>query len=228
MSNPEEDTEWNDILRTHKIIPEKGPSDRDIFYAVADAEVERRRQTNPLEDEDLEGLEELEDDFDDEVIQEYRRKRMQEMQDQASNRRFGDVRYINKPDWVREVTEASQDVHVVVHMYKEGWVPCRLLNSQLEELAKHYAQIKFVKIISDQCVPGYPDRNLPTLLVYSKGDVQGQLIGPQAFTRGTHGKYIIALMKQSGAIKDTDPGLARAASDGKGESSEADDSDYDL
>ena len=54
---------------------------------------------------------------------------------------------------------------------------CSLLLRCLEELASKYSETKFVKIISTDCIPNYPDRNLPTILVYNSGAVKGTYVG---------------------------------------------------
>lgn len=48
-----------------------------------------------------------------------RHKRMMEMQAQAAKEKYGEVIEISKPDFVREVTDASKECFVVVHLYKE-------------------------------------------------------------------------------------------------------------
>jgi hypothetical protein len=48
-----------------------------------------------------------------------RRKRMLEMQAEASKEKYGDLTEISKPDFVREVTEASKECYVVVHLYQD-------------------------------------------------------------------------------------------------------------
>ena len=54
---------------------------------------------------------------------------------------------------------------------------CKLMGAHLATVAARNKSTKFVKIIGDQCIPNYPDRNLPTLLIYGDGDVKGQLVG---------------------------------------------------
>lgn len=44
---------------------------------------------------------------------------MMEMQALAAKEKFGEVYDISKPDFIREVTEASKDCYVVVHLYKD-------------------------------------------------------------------------------------------------------------
>ena len=38
----------------------------------------------------------------------------------AAKTKFGLVKEISKPDWVREINEAGSDIWVVVHVYKQG------------------------------------------------------------------------------------------------------------
>lgn len=55
------------------------------------------------------------------------------------------------------------------------------MNQHLAQLAKEFKATKFVKIVSDQCIPNYPDRNVPTLLVYGEGDIKANIVGAVAF-----------------------------------------------
>ena len=47
---------------------------------------------------------------------------MAEMKAEASLGKFGQLIQISKPDFIREVTEASQEVWVVVHLFKDPYV----------------------------------------------------------------------------------------------------------
>jgi hypothetical protein len=60
---------------------------------------------------------------------------------------------------------------------------CGVLMQCIEELATMYPATKFVKIISTDCIPNYPDCNLPTLLVYNNGAVKGNYVGMNRFGR---------------------------------------------
>jgi len=51
------------------------------------------------------------------------------------------------------------------------------MGAHLATVALRNKATKFVKIIGDQCIPNYPDRNLPTLLIYGSGDMKAQLVG---------------------------------------------------
>ncbi|CAI7909134.1 unnamed protein product [Closterium sp. NIES-53] len=55
-----------------------------------------------------------------------RRQRVAELRAAAARPQYGGVERITGPDFVREVTEASQSVWVVVHLFRDRWVgaPC--------------------------------------------------------------------------------------------------------
>lgn len=52
-----------------------------------------------------------------------RKRRLTEMRDAAKVARFGSVMQISGSDFVREVSQAPEDVWVVVLLFKEGYVP---------------------------------------------------------------------------------------------------------
>ncbi|CAG8547501.1 13309_t:CDS:2 [Acaulospora colombiana] len=179
MDDPNADTEWNDILRAKGILPPKeGPTEEEIFEELD--QMIREKQDKHLEDKTLDELDELEDEEDERILLEYslaRQKRIAEMKAEASLEKFGHVTQIMKPDFIREVTEASKEVWVVVHLFKDYIPECKLVNMHLATLAEKHKVTKFLKIIGDQCIPNYPDRNLPTLLIYGEGDMRHQLTG---------------------------------------------------
>lgn len=74
-----------------------------------------------LEAKSLDELDELEDEEDERVLQEYRRKRIAEMQELANKSKYGEVREISAEDYVQEVNNAGEDIWVVLHLYKAGY-----------------------------------------------------------------------------------------------------------
>ena len=66
---------------------------------------------------------------------------------------------------------------VVCFLYKDGIEECRLLAGYLDTLAAKYPTTKFVSIVGDKCIPNYPDKNLPTMLIYRNGELHRQIIG---------------------------------------------------
>ena len=138
----------------------------------------------------------------------HRRKRLAELQRARGRIQFGSVQPIMRTDFVQEVSVASDGCWVVVHLYKDGcaafcWPgkggrsarppcapdlggahrlgPSELLGLCLDELAFKYPATKFVKIVSTECIPSYPDRNLPTVLLYHASQCVRTLAGLGAF-----------------------------------------------
>lgn len=130
-----------------------------------------------MTDMNLDELDELEDDEDESVLLEYRRKRIAEMQAAASKSRFGDVREISGQDYVSEVNKAGDGIWVVLHLYKQGIPLCALLNRFMNDLAQRYPQTKFLKSIASTCIPNFPEANLPSIFIYYEGDLKKQVIG---------------------------------------------------
>ncbi len=54
---------------------------------------------------------------------------------------------------------------------------CGLLGDALDVLAERYPATKFLRIVSTDCIPQYPDRNLPTLLLYKDTKCLQTLVG---------------------------------------------------
>ncbi|CAO3670478.1 unnamed protein product [Rhizopus stolonifer] len=106
-----------------------------------------------------------------------------------------------KTYFVNQVTEASKECHVVVHLYKDSIPASKLMHRCLSELALQFKATKFVKIVSDLCIPNFPDHNVPTLLVYGEGDLKANLAGAIQFggmkmtTQGVR-----AILAQYGAV----------------------------
>lgn len=154
-------TEWEDILIQHGIVkppPEQKTEYDDIVYSVTE------KVNTPVDEDEIE----LEDD---DFMIEYRLKRLAELQ-----QKYGRVYEIGRADFVSEVTEASKSDSVFVLLYQEYVDACVLLKREMEELAKQNGNVKFVVIQATRCIENYPDINLPTVLVYHKGELTGQYV----------------------------------------------------
>lgn len=51
------------------------------------------------------------------------------------------------------------------------------MSRHLKILAHAYPSTKFVSIRGDMCIANYPDKNIPTLLIYRKGQLIRQVVG---------------------------------------------------
>ena len=70
----------------------------------------------------LDELDELEDDLDEKVFEQYRQKRLAELRANVKASRYGEVLEITAQEYVQEVNKAGEGVWVVLHLYKQGSV----------------------------------------------------------------------------------------------------------
>lgn len=99
------------------------------------------------------------------------------MREQASKDVFGHVMQISKPDYQRHVTDAKHPV--VLFLFQDYLPVCKLVGQHLMTLAPIHKHVSFLKIVATQCIPGYPDKNCPTILIFNGGTLQLQLVGIQ-------------------------------------------------
>ncbi|KIV77839.1 hypothetical protein PV11_09618 [Exophiala sideris] len=215
VDDPNADTEWNDILRKHGIIPEK-PKDPEPIIQEALLEAAQRAHENRLEDKDLDELAELEDEEDEAFLEQYRRQRLAELSSLEKKSVYGQVYGLQKPDYARDVTDESSKAFVMVNLTASLGtnVESRILTELWREAAVKFGDVKFCQIRADLCIEGYPERNTPTILVYKDGDIKRQVVtlaqlnGPRTSMRD-----IERLLLEVGAITENDVRLKRKDSD---------------
>ncbi|KHO01280.1 Phosducin family protein [Metarhizium album ARSEF 1941] len=206
IDDPNADTEWNDILRKHGVIPEKPPSPTPL---IQEAILEGRRlaHENRLEGKDLNELDELEDFEDDEFLDQYRQKRIAELNSLQRQSIHGSVYPISKPDYQREVTEASQKGPVFVNLTSGTGtnVESRVLSELWRQAAEEYGDVKFCEIRANQAIENYPDRNCPTILVYSKGEIVEHIVTLATLGGArTNMRHIDGILLDVGAVSESD------------------------
>lgn len=196
VDDPNADTEWNDILRKHGIIPEKPPSPTAIVEEAI-LEAQRLMHENRLEGKDLDELDELEDEEDDAFLEVYRyiksespfvaarkliwprQKRLNELSNLRHKSAHGSVYPISKPSYAISVTEASTNgATVLVNLVSPamGHTESRILSNLWRQVAEKFPDIKFCEMRADLAIEGYPERNCPTILIYQEGDIVKQIV----------------------------------------------------
>ncbi|XP_054422712.1 LOW QUALITY PROTEIN: phosducin-like protein 2 [Pteronotus mesoamericanus] len=176
--DPNEDTEWNEILRDFGILPPKEEPKDEIEEMVL--RLQEEAMVKPYEKMTLAQLKEAEDEFDDEdmrAIETYREKRLQEWRALKKKQKYGELREISGNQYVNEVTNADKDVWVIIHLYRSSIPMCLLVNQHLSLLARKFPETKFVKAIVNSCIQHYHDTCLPTIFVYKNGQIEGKFIG---------------------------------------------------
>jgi hypothetical protein len=127
------------------------------------------------------------EDDDDDFIKNYRRVRMNELKT-GTKQEYGDVLPISRPDWNREVNEASKTgLWVLVNLTRSSASLsvthdeiCNKVEDITKYLADKFVHMKFVSIPSTAAIENWPVENLPTIFCYRYGKVQHQLIGIEA------------------------------------------------
>ena len=107
---------------------------------------------------------------------------------------FNQVYPVQKPDYTKDVTEASNDAYVFVHLTSSLGTntESRLLTELWRRLAQTFGDVKFCEIKANMCIEGYPERNTPTVLIYKDGDIVKQIVtlkdlhGVQTSIQGKH------------------------------------------
>ncbi|KAL9053945.1 MAG: hypothetical protein Q9162_004435 [Coniocarpon cinnabarinum] len=219
VDNPNEDTEWNDILRKHGVIPEK-PPDPEPMIQEALVEARRLAHENRLEGKNLDELDELEDEEDDGFLDQYRQKRLNELNTISQKSVFNQVYPLQKVDYARDVTEASQNSFVCVLLTSStGTNPeSALLSRYWHQLAARFGDIKFCQIRANLCIEGYPDKNTPTVLIYKDGDIKKQIVTLRELS-GMHTALedLQRMLVSIGALKHNDSRLQQAEQEGPSE-----------
>ena len=100
---------------------------------------------------------------------------------------YGTVAKITHAQFMAEVNQVGEGVGVVVLLCKKGHYASSYMLVLLEKLARKFRRLKIVQIGSTECIPDYPDRNLPTLLLYRDDDLLGQLVGTVPYGGSSYG-----------------------------------------
>lgn len=235
--DPNADTEWNDILRKHGVLPPKPPSPTPIIEQAI-LEARQKAYENRLEDKDLDELNALEDEEDEEFLEKYRKQRIAELSRLQKTSIYNQVYPIQKTDYAHEVTEASSKTFVLVNLTSPlgSNVESRVLNDLWRELAAKFGDIKFCQIRADMCIEGYPEKNTPTILIYKDGEIKKQFVTLRELN-GVRTKLedLEKVLVDIGAVKENDVRLLKKRSDSddedhdtkKKDNEDDDDSDWD-
>jgi len=139
-------------------------------------------------DDESDGTNENDEDEDDEsFLKQYRHMRIDEIKN-GRRQEYGDVIPIARPDWNREVNEASKSgLWVVVGLTRSSTslshahdAICDKVEEITKDLADKFVNVKFVSIPSTSAIENWQPENLPTLFCYRFGKMQHQLVGIDA------------------------------------------------
>jgi hypothetical protein len=105
-------------------------------------------------------------------------QRMNELSTLAQSSVYGHVYGLQKPEYSKEVTEASSKAFVLVNLHSSLGTNTEsaLLDELWRQLAVKFGDLKFCQMRADLCIEGYPERNTPTILMYKNGDIVKQVV----------------------------------------------------
>lgn len=137
----------------------------------------------------------------------HRNQRIAELSTTERASVFNQVYPLQKPDYAKDVTEASNKAFVFVHLTSSLGTnrDSGLLTELWREMARTFGDIKFCEIKANLCIENYPERNSPTILVYRDGEIRKQIItlkelgGSRTSIKGTHAIYAGQLLTREEA-----------------------------
>ena len=136
------------------------------------------------------------EDEEEEFMKSYREKRISEMmqkeekedEKEEKNNNFRNNEYVmmhvSHEQWTKEVTLISHSNPVLVLLTnKENSKACYPLERVMEDVAREYrtSRTKFRRAEARDIIPNYPERNVPTLILYRNGDVVENIVGIEQF-----------------------------------------------
>jgi len=121
---------------------------------------------------------------------------------QVKHNKYGQLYEISRDEYVKEVTQADPESFVVLNLYQSYIEVSELFNQIFCQLAKKYADVKFIKIIANKCSENFPDVNVPTLIIYKGGKLAGNLLKADRFMLKVDVDNMEKLLHQQGIIKN--------------------------
>ena len=139
-------------------------------------------------------FDEEDEEDEEEFMKSYREKRISEMmmmqkeekdekEEKNNNFRNECVMHVSREQWTKEVTLISHSNPVLVLLTKENSKACYPLERVMEDVARKYrtSRTKFRRAEARDIIPNYPERNVPTLILYRNGDVVENIVGIEQF-----------------------------------------------
>ncbi|KAF7356697.1 Thioredoxin-like protein [Mycena venus] len=242
--NADEDTEFNDALRKHGILPPKEAPPPSPSPPPSPTFDDLLEDFTPAELREL--AEDAADDDAERAIHAYARQAEAEDRAAAQLARFGRVYPIGREDYTREVTEASTvdepgvgaasvdededeemmmrtGTGVVCFLYKDGQPASERTFTHIRTLAARHPRTKFVSIVGDKCIPNLPDSRVPMIIVYRKGEIRHQVVAWGADRERTVDELEVLLLITGAIIPPERP----PQKEKKDDDSEDEDSDFD-
>ncbi|CAF1108124.1 unnamed protein product [Adineta steineri] len=132
--------------------------------------------------QEQEAQEKVEDEFfdaEDEFFKEYRAKLMHQMQQRLLNTpRFGKQVDLTRENFTNSIDDENKNVTIIVHVFEQSAVGCKVMNNCFQCLAEQYPYVKFCRIQASeaQLSHNFVKNGCPALLVYRGGELLSSFI----------------------------------------------------
>lgn len=178
----------------------------------------------------LQELEELDDEF----LEKYRQKRIEEMRQAfEATPKFGKVIQLDRRNFVDHIDREKTGVKIIVHIFEENVEACESMNGCLSCLAKEYLNIKFCKIKATEASLSkkFSITGVPALLIYKNGELIGNFIRlSDEFGDDFYATEVESFLQEHGMLPMAEVKVIRDKTTGevRGVLPQDDDGDFDI
>jgi hypothetical protein len=81
--------------------------------------------------------------------------------------------------WMQPLRHTHTHIYICIHTHtynRDGRPDCDLVDSWMQQLSQTHPKTKFTRIYFSNAIPKYPERNLPTVLVYRNHDIVWKMV----------------------------------------------------
>lgn len=101
------------------------------------------------------------------------------------------------------------EIYIIIHVYENHLESCTRLNLALENVAKQFKHVKFIRVRSSEAMANFKEIGLPAFLVYKGGEMVASALRvtdelPRAFTDSD----VVQMLAKRGYLR-TPTGLER-------------------
>ncbi|CAF0988874.1 unnamed protein product [Adineta steineri] len=173
-----EDLQSNDSSESHFTVETATQESDRIFtdtHSLTPNDEEAKKQEEAAQ-------EKVEDEFfdaEDEFFKEYRAKLMHQMQQRLLNTpRFGKQVDLTRENFTNSIDDENKNVTIIVHVFEQSAVGCKVMNNCFQCLAEQYPYVKFCRIQASeaQLSHNFVKNGCPALLVYRGGELLSSFI----------------------------------------------------
>ena len=151
-----------------------------VITRMAEGYIMSPEESMLLQSQKMVTTEELDDlDFEDdsEFMEEFRKKRLQEMLTSSSAPLFTGCLDVDTSNFLEEVEKEDSRVVVIVHLYEPSIPTCVRMNRFLEEISTSMRDIKFLRMSASANLIEVDRLTLPILNIYKGGEIFTVLAG---------------------------------------------------